>query len=385
MTARDSSAPLRRAGDENLLIIADSESSSDLYYATQFLVGDPLIYLELDSRKILLVSDLELGRAQEQASVDEVVASSPYENRLRDAGERVRLSAVADLFLKDAGVRELVVPYGFPLGHAEHLQSLGYELRSREDPLFPERVVKAPHEIEALRQSQTATEEAMAFVIDTIRQSEIRGDLLYRQGDPLTSEWLRREAHKLLLECDLQASQTIIAGGDQGCDPHQRGYGPLPANQTIIIDIFPRSLRTRYWGDMTRTVVRGRASDAARKLWGDVHEAVEMSIAKLRAGVDGRDIHLGIVEFFASRGNETGERDGKKNGFIHSTGHGVGLDIHESPKIGRSQYELRAGHVVTVEPGLYYHGIGAVRLEDLVLIEEDGCQNLNRFPKELEI
>jgi len=359
--------------------------SSDLYYAIGFLVGDPLIYLELGGRKILLVSDLEFGRAQDEAQVDEVGSITPFEDAIRESGERPRLAAIADLYLQKVGVRELDVPHSFPFGFAEFLRGKGYTLTARAEPLFPERVVKNSDEIDTIEQSQRVAEEAMEFVIESIRKSRIQDGFLYRNGTPLTAEWLRREAHKLLLENDHVATSTIIAGGDQGCDPHVRGHGPLPANQTIIVDIFPRSLTTRYWGDMTRTVVRGKASPEVHSLWEAVNTAVDQAIAQLADGVDGKDLHEGIVDYFNTCGHETTERGGRKVGFIHSTGHGVGLDIHEAPRIGRVSWKIRSGSVVTIEPGLYYPGVGAVRIEDLLVVEDSGSRNLNRFVKELEV
>jgi Xaa-Pro aminopeptidase len=385
MESRTREKPMRKAGRENVLLISASESDADLYYATGFLVGDPVIYLEIGGRKLLLVGDLEYGRACKEAQVDEVVSSAPLEDRLRAAGEKPRLARVADLYLRELGVKELAVSPSLSFFHAEQLRELGYTLTCREDPFFPERLVKTPEEVEAIAASQRAAEEAMAFVVDTIRKSEIRGDSLYHRGKSLTAEWLRRETHKLLLDEDHHAVHTIIAGGDLGCDPHQRGHGPLPAHRTIIVDIFPRSLASRYWGDITRTVVRGRASREVKKLYEDVLGAQEQAVKALRHGADGQNVHQGVVEFFESRGNRNESLDGVRTGFIHSTGHGIGLDIHEPPKIGKSPAKIEAGYVVTVEPGLYYPGIGAVRLEDLVVVTENGCRNLTSFPKELEL
>jgi Xaa-Pro aminopeptidase len=374
----------RRPGDENVLIIADSESDADLFYATRFLVGDPVIYLEVERRKVLLVSDLEYGRARRQADVDDVVSTHAFEEELRRAGEIPRLAKLVDLYLRGRGVRQFVVPSSFALGHAEQLRQSSYTLTCREDPFFPERTLKTDAEIAAIARSQEAAEECMAFIVEAIRRSRIQGELLYRNGVPLTADWLRVEAQKLLLEKGYLAAQTIIAGGDQGCDPHVRGSGPLPAHQTIVIDIFPRSLQTRYWGDITRTVVRGAASPQVRRLYTDVLDAQETAIRMLRDGVDGQQVHQAVMELFQSRGNETEERDGRKTGFIHSTGHGVGLSIHEPPKIGKVECKLQARQAVTVEPGLYYPGVGAVRLEDMVVVTKEGSANLTRFAKELE-
>ena len=370
---------------EMFLIIGDSESNADLYYATRFQVGTTVIYLEAGGRKTLLVNDLEYGRAGVEARVDEIVSTSPYEERLRAAGQPVRITAVLDLCLRDRGISELTVSTSFAFGYAECLRKLGYTLRLREDPFFPQRLIKRPDEIRAIEEAQEQAEAAMAFAADILAKSEVRDGWLYKGSRILTSEGVRTEIQKFLLDRDYQAFNTIVAGGDQGADPHTRGRGPLPAGQTIIIDIFPRSERTMYWGDMTRTFVRGKASAAVNKLYEDVLAAQNLAFSLLRDGVRGQDVHNEVATLFRERGDPNEEVGGKKTGFIHATGHGIGLEIHELPRIARAEGELYAGEVVTVEPGLYYPGTGAVRLEDVVVITQDGCRNLNSFPKQLEL
>jgi Xaa-Pro aminopeptidase len=370
---------------ETLLITSDGRENADLYYATRFLAGVAVVYIETPGRKTLLVNDLEYGRAGSEARVDEVVSITPYEEKLRQAGQEPRLLSVLDLYLKEHGIREFIVPAALSFGHAERFREMGYVLHLREDPFFPERSVKKPHEIEAIETAQRHMEEAMAFAVDAIRRTSIRSGVLHHQGAPLMAETLRVEVQKFLLDRGCLASEIIVAPGDQGADPHQRGKGSLPANQTIVIDIFAQSLSTRYWGDMTRTVVRGEASEAVRKLYRDVGDAQKLAFASIHDGAEGNKVHEAVVRHFKERGNLNGEVNGKKTGFIHGTGHGLGLEIHEAPRLGRLSSKLAAGNVVTVEPGLYYPGVGAVRLEDAVVVTADGCRNLNRFPKELEL
>jgi Xaa-Pro aminopeptidase len=201
----------------------------------------------------------------------------------------------------------------------------------------------------------------------------------------LTSEQIQGVINATIAGLGGAAARTIVAGGNQGCDPHEIGHGPLRAHTTIILDIFPRDMRTGYWGDITRTVVRGRASDAVKKLYAVVGEAQKLAFQKLREGVNGQDVHGGIQELFVSRGYRTGVIRGRMQGFFHGTGHGLGLEIHERPRVGAASEVLRAGQVVTVEPGLYYAGVGGVRLEDVAVIQPNGARNLARFPKALEI
>lgn len=368
-----------------LLILDDSERSTDLFYRTRFQIGSPVIYLETESRKTLLIGDLEYGRAGQEACVDEVISATPYEERLRAAGEPVRIISVLDLFLKERGIRELQVPGAFPFVLADRLRALGYELKARDEPIFPERAVKTEAELRAIAKLQGQAEAAMSLAIELLQKSEVRGDRLLLEGAPLTSERVRLEMQKLLLDVACEAPRIIVAGGDQGVDPHSRGTGPLPAHQTIIIDVFPRSMESGYWGDMTRTVVRGRASEEVRRMYRDVRDAQDLALSRLAPGVDAKEIHEAVCAHFRERGWVNGERDGRKTGYIHSTGHGIGLDIHEAPRIGRLSTPLQAGNVLTVEPGLYYPGIGAVRLEDVAVVTPEGHRNLNNFPRQLEV
>jgi Xaa-Pro aminopeptidase len=370
---------------EAILMIASSEADSNLYYATGFLASDPFLYLEIGGEKILLSSELELGRARREARVDRVISTGPYRAKLREEGITPRRTDVIDLYLRERGVNRLAVPANFPLGYAEQLREKGYQLECREGPFYPERLVKRPDEIEKIAAAQKVTEEAMALAVGMIAESRMNGARLLWKGEPLTSEAVQREVRRMLLERGYLAMDIIIACGDQGCDPHLSGSGPLAPNQTIVIDIFPRSLETRYWGDMTRTVVRGKAPDAVWKIYRDVEDAQKLGISLLRDGADGQQIHQQVTDHFTARGHVTSEVNGKMQGFIHGTGHGVGLDIHEPPRISRMEATLQAGTVVSIEPGLYYPGTGAVRLEDLMVVEREGARNLNRFPKVLEI
>ena len=223
--------------------------------------------------------------------------------------------------------------------------------------------------------------------MEVLRRSKIaRNRRLIYHGLPLTSEKLRAVIDCAILQACGLAANTIVAGGIQACDPHERGHGRLRANEPIIIDIFPRSQKTGYFGDITRTVVRGRASEAVKKLYHTVWRGQKIGFEQIRAKVPTADIHKAVQKFFVQQGYKTGRRDGRMEGFFHGTGHGLGLEIHEAPRIGAtSAGQLRAGHVVTVEPGLYYPEIGGVRLEDVALVTANGAKNMTRFEKVLEI
>ena len=213
----------------------------------------------------------------------------------------------------------------------------------------------------------------------------MRDGVLFLNGAVLTSERLRRRVHQTLMDCNSIGEHTIIASGDQGCDPHQVGFGPLRARETIIIDIFPRDEASGYYGDLTRTVCKGQASKPMRHLYETVLEAQQLGLDHIRPSAEGHLIHESIQRFFGDAGYETGEKDGYMQGYFHSTGHGLGLEIHEEPRIGPHGDALESGHVVTMEPGLYYRGLGGVRIEDTVVVCEGGYENLSSLPKVLEV
>ncbi|MEW6325656.1 MAG: Xaa-Pro peptidase family protein, partial [Nitrospirota bacterium] len=326
-----------------------------------------------------------------QATVDEVLSYSDYEAKAKsELGAAPTLIQTLSVLLRERGLTRLLVPANFPLLYADGLRKAGFALEPLRDPYFPERLVKRPDEIEAITAAQRATEAAVDDAIRLIADSRIKNGLLYTaNGDnkdaPLTSERIKQVINLKLMELGYVAQHTIVACGEQACDPHNEGSGPLQADQPIILDVFPRSSSTRYYADMTRTVVRGRASDGQKQLYDLVRQGQELAFGQIKSGADGQAIHEAIMRLFERAGRRTGPMNGRMQGFFHGTGHGVGLDIHEPPRISRTGARLETGHVVTVEPGLYYSGVGAVRLEDLVVVTDDGCINLTTFPKQLEV
>lgn len=379
-------------GRDGLLLFADSERSSDLYYATKFRAPDPFVFLCTPEKRFLLVGDLELDRARAQAHVDEVLSLSAYGERLATADKSADESAgsrqqrVLLMLLEDESVRSLLVPADFPLATADFLRRSGIDVDAVPPPLFAQRAIKQAPEIDAIREALRATELAMEAAQETLRRAVTGTDgTLQIAGATLTSERLRHDIHRTLLDEAFTARHTIVACGEQGCDPHMEGSGPLYPDLPIIIDIFPQSDATGYFGDLTRTVVKGDAGEEVRQLYAAVGEAQEIALARIRHGEDGGEIHDTVEAFFRKRGYETGERDGRVQGFFHGTGHGLGLDIHEPPSIGPRRDILQSGQIVTVEPGLYYSGIGGVRLEDVVVVTDGGCENLTSAPKQLEL
>ena len=380
----------QRHGDamnDNLLMVADSERDANMLYAVGAFVPDPFIYLRLRGRCYVVLSDLEIDRVRKQAPHCHALAFSQYQRQLRADGRKAGFAQVLQLILRERKTKRLVVPYDFPLGLAKDLRKLGVRVKPSRAGVFPEREFKNAEEVKKISAALMMAEVGMAEGIQALRLSKIgkNGQLIYRSA-PLTSERLRAVIDCAVLQASGLAANTIVAGGKQGCDPHERGYGPLRANETIILDIFPRSQKTGYFGDITRTVVRGRATEAVRKLYNTVFAGQQIAFRKMRAGTKTSDVHKAVQDFFVQQGYKTGKRNGRMEGFFHGTGHGLGLEIHEAPRVGlTSTGKLKAGQVVTVEPGLYYPGIGGVRLEDVALVTTNGARNLTRFEKVLEI
>ena len=368
------------------LFIAASEMDANLYYATKFIAPDPFIYLEIKCERIMVMNDLEMDRAKSQASVDRVLSYSELERRARDQGAASPGSVdIVHVVLREAKIKQVLVPANFPFSHASRLQELGYQVHAKPDPFYEQRVVKTAEEVRHIERAQRATEDAVAAAHAVLRQATIKRDELWFGDELLTSERIKKLINVKLMEADCVAQHTIVAGGEQACDPHNEGSGPLPANRSIIFDVFPRSSTTRYFADMSRTVVRGQPSQELVKLYQIVKDAQEEAIEQIKDGADGMKIHRGICDRFEKAGYKTGLVNGRMQGYFHGTGHGVGLDIHEQPRISRTGSLLQEGHVVTVEPGLYYPGLGAVRIEDMVLVTKDGCRNLTNFPKTFEL
>jgi Xaa-Pro aminopeptidase len=365
---------------ENLLMVADSERDANMLYATGLFVPDPFIYLQTgDRRPFIVMSDLEIDRARRQAPHCRVLSLTAYQRKLRAA-------RVIREILREKKIRRALVPDNFPFGLARDLKKLGVKLKPGAG-IFPRREIKSADEVKKISAALMMAEVGMAEGMQALRLSKIdrRRQLIYR-GSPLTSERLRAVIDCAILQVCGLAANTIVAGGRQACDPHERGSGRLRANELIIIDIFPRSQKTGYFGDITRTVVRGRAGEAARKLYDTVWQGQKIAFEKIRARVKAAEIHKSVQNYFVKQGYKTGRHDGRMEGFFHGTGHGLGLEIHEAPRVSASSAEmLRPGHVVTVEPGLYYPEIGGVRLEDVALVTAGGAKNLTRFEKVLEI
>jgi Xaa-Pro aminopeptidase len=364
---------------------AASDDSADMLYATRSFVPDSFLYLEQNGKRTILLSDLEIDRGRREAKVDEVASLSEIERALeKKLKQKPTEEQLLTHFLRRRRIKRAVVPRDFPLGIADTLAKQGIQLVPVDGLFWTEREFKSDDEIRLMRRAMAITQAGMARGIEVLRAAEIKpGKRLAWDGRTLTSEILRAEIESAILREGGTPVNTIVAGGDQACDPHERGSGPLKANSLIILDIFPRDTSTGYFGDLTRTVVRGRASAAQRKLWETVLEGQRYAIDHIRVGKSGQELQDEVRTLFKERGYPTEQRDGRWTGFFHGLGHGLGLEIHEYPRIARTEFKER--QMLTVEPGLYVPGLGGVRHEDVGYVTADGFKLISDFPKQLEV
>ena len=367
------------------LLFSESEQGADMFHATGFRAPDPFVFLESRGKTSILLSDLEIDRGRKEARVDEVVSWSDLDRKMAaNTGTKPSSAAIIAAFAKARGGSRPQVPSDFPLGLARELERHGVNVTPVDGMFRPERQIKTPDEIRLLTQATRITEAGMERAFEVLRASSIsRAKVLRWGGGVLTSERLRIEIESAILRAGgIPAGNSIVACGEQACDPHERGHGPLRAHSLLILDLFPRA-RSGYYGDLTRTVVRGQATEAQSRLWEVCLLGQRLALGSLRAGADGGVIHREVTEFFRDNGYPTERVDGRWTGFFHGTGHGLGLDLHEAPRFGAGK--LKAGQVFTIEPGLYIPGVGGVRHEDVILITKTGHKMLSRCPKPLEL
>jgi Xaa-Pro aminopeptidase len=376
----------RLKSHEAILMVAPSEGDANMLYAVAFFVPDPFIFFQHKNVKYAVMSDLEVDRAKKQARVDRVLSLSLYQKKLRKLGKTPTMIDILDMLFRERGIRSLVVPANFSVLLADQLRAKGYKVQIQRDPFWPERETKSSREVKQITESLRVARLGLEAGIRMLKRTKAKRDgYLYVNGARLTSEMLKTAVNTTIMAQGWLPSHTIISSGNQCVDPHHEGSGPIKANTSIIFDIFPRSQENGYFGDLSRTVVRGRASEKLKEIYATVQAGQQIGFDQIRDGINGRQVHENILDLFAARGFPTGKIGGRMQGFFHGTGHGLGLDIHEAPRIAPVDATLRTGHVVTVEPGLYYLGVGGVRLEDVVVVTGKGNRNLTDCPQFLEI
>jgi Xaa-Pro aminopeptidase len=368
------------------LFYTDTARSADLRYFGHFEAPDAFIAFAAGRKKIAVLNALEFGRAKKSSGFDLVLPLEPWlaKARLTWPSAKIGIAEVISLLARHYKQRAFAVAEEFPAGLCDRLRALGLTLTPTA-ALFPEREIKTAAEIAALREGNRCSALGLAVAEKLLRQSTIKAGKLFLTGTPLTSERIKVAIEIACLEAGALSLGTIVAGGDQACDPHERGHGPLRAHELIIVDIFPRVTATGYHGDMTRTFLKGHASEAQHHLVAAVRSAQLAARATIRAGVNGRHVHQQCLDTFARHGFETKHTPTGSVGFFHGTGHGLGLDIHEAPRVSTADHILQKGTVVTVEPGLYYPGLGGCRIEDVVQVTTAQTKLLSSYPYDWEI
>lgn len=363
-----------------------------MLYFSRFSAFDPYLAFSHNGKKIGISHSMEYQRMLLESDFDEVLLlndiQSPAAKQLGVPDYRkISISQQVQQIAKKYGIKEFRVGSRFPAGLAFELHAAGLKISPEADgDLFPERIIKTANEIAALRKGNAASAAGFKAVRKALTESKIKGETLIHQGRELTSERLRELISVAALEQGAIALHTITAGGDQACDCHNTGSGPIRPNELIVVDIFPRRPEDGYWGDMTRTFLKGKASDAQKKLVRTVKKAHALGIELIKPGISGGNVHNAIQAFFDKEGYVT-ERDcPEPRGFFHGLGHGIGLEVHEAPFMrATADWKFRAGMTVTVEPGLYYKGLGGVRIEDTIHVTPGGNELLSSSSYQWEI
>jgi Xaa-Pro aminopeptidase len=363
----------------NVLLYGATATSTDLFHAIPTPIVDPFLYVETDGRRIAVVGSLDASNVR--AAAPEVEVLDPERYGRRELSRLPRLEGQAEgvrRALDDLGVRAAAVPWDFPLSLADALRRHGIELTVDDDAFTDRRRIKTEPQLAGIRRAQRAADAAMGVARQAIHACH----------DGLTCEEVRSDMQVVARHhgCDL-AADVVVAPGAQGAVGHESGTGPITRGQGVIVDIWPRDPRSRCWADMTRTFIAGGGEPDAelREYWELTREALARVTEAVRPGVDGTELFDLACAVYEGAGKPTSRTSepGTAEGFFHGLGHGVGLDVHELPRLGLAGDELVAGDVITVEPGCYRQGYGGVRLEDLLLVTPGGCEVLTDFPYDL--
>lgn len=378
---------------DGYLIVAEGDHPTQRYL-TDFFAPDPFVTLYSDGNVRILVSPGEYEQAMTESRADSVSSLSEYDlmRRYREHGRYEALLLALRDYLDDHDMGSVSVPPDFPVSVADRLRKEGFTVAPEAASLtyggiFADiRATKTEVEVEHLQHTQSANEAAMATVERLLDEATVESDTLQHDGSVLTVERLKTELEMALLSQGCVLQETILACGSDAAEPHNLGSGPLRPGETIVVDIFPQDKQTKYFGDMTRTFLKGTPNDTVREFYDLTLEAQQAAFEIIEAGTSGEAVYAAACDVFEAAGYPTLRSDeASETGFITLLGHGVGLSVHEPPTLGPDAGELKPGHVVTVEPGLYDPDVGGVRIEDLVVVTEDGYENLNEYPKELII
>ena len=376
----------------NVLIVGDTNRTPELRHEVPLGIPDPFFYAELDGGRVVVISAMEAMRVEALGIGLEVKPGEEFgADELRRSGLDVHTYAneLAVRIVRGLGVERATVPRNFPLGIADVLRANGVELTVDQKLFDDRRRQKSAHEVTGIRRAQKAAEAGMAAARDVLRRAERSNGGLSVDGEPLTCELVKERVQAVLLASGAVSEEMIVSHGSQTAIGHDMGSGPIAPDDVVLLDLFPKDPESACFADMTRTFVVGDVPKEIRSWHTLCREALALAVAEVRPGVNGGDIHRLVSEFFADQGFLTlltkPEGEVLRDGFYHGLGHGVGLEVHESPSIGMVGEELVQGDVITIEPGLYRHGFAGVRVEDLLLVTDDGCEVLTDFPYDLEM
>ena len=376
----------------DVLIVGDTERVPEMRHEVPLTIPDPFFYAEREGRRIVVIGSMEIPRIEESGAGLE---AHPLEEFGADELLRAGLDTYAfrnELTVRVArglGLESAIVPRQFPLAAADELRRVGVELTVDQKHFDDRRRVKTESELDGIRRAQRATDAAMGEAFELLRRAEPRNGALELDGAPLTCELLKERVQVVFLRHGAFSDEPIVSHGPQTAVGHDSGSGPIAADDVILLDLFPKDLESACYADMTRTFAVGEVPDEIREYHRLCKEALDRAVAGVRPGVNGGDLHRDASELFAEHGYPTQltKQEGQvlRDGFYHGLGHGVGLAVHEAPGLGLIGQELVPGDVITIEPGLYRHGFGGVRVEDLLLVTEDGCEVLTDFHYDLEV
>jgi Xaa-Pro aminopeptidase len=374
--------------DRPVLLFGETYHHPNILYRTGFLCPDPVVVVDNGgSDTVLWTSPLEEGRARKESTAAAVRSTAGLDLAPTAAGgnEFSGWATLVTAVCREHGLSAVDVDADFPTVLADHLRHNDVDVRPRTDIYQYRRRIKTAQEVEYITATENAGMAALQQAIDVIAAAEIRDGLLYREGRKLTSKDLIYAVESDLLDNGNSTEDSICCGGPESADPHRTSSDVIRVGLPIVLDIYPFDKHTRYWGDMTRTVVRGTPPPEVDRMWEAVLEAQQAGLDAVKPGANGRDVHFACCEVFKQHGYGSlakPYRDIQSDArFIHGTGHGLGLEIHEFPRISEADVVLEVGDVITVEPGLYDPRLGGIRIEDLVVVTETGCRNLTTLPK----
>lgn len=365
-------------------LIYASTKNKDMLYAVKVEITDPFFLIDTGNKKYVFLDNREFGLFEEKnnnPNIENILLDPLLREAKQIERETNLTNKLAFILLKKYGLtggEPIGVSWNFPTSMADFLRSEGVEL-TLMDSFYPERAEKSSEEVNAIKESILKIERVFEYIRETLSESTIQGEELLYKKKILTSELLKGQVERLLLEEDMVNDEgIIISSGLQTAIPHHPGEGPIKANQPIVCDIFPKSRSTGYFADITRTFVKGEPSSELQSMYEAVLKAQAEGVKAVGPGVKTSEVHKICSQVFIDSGYDVGNK-----GFTHATGHGVGLDVHEKPRLeSSSEAELKSGNVVTVEPGLYYPKIGGIRIEDTVLVTKNGRDSLSGYPKD---